>query len=95
MAGNRCTVEGRGDVTLWDLSTGKLKSTVRPGDGAYLFSPDSKRLIFEGDPGWSPRKRRLVVWDILREKAERMIENGRLPAHLNVAALSPDGQHFA
>ena len=34
------------------------------GDGSYMFTPDGKKLIFAGESGWSPRKRRLLVWDI-------------------------------
>jgi len=86
--------EGR-SLAIWDHNTGKPKGNVESGDGSYHFTPDSKRLIFAGESGWSPRKRRLLVWNIQQEKVERLIEDGLLPAHLGVSALSPDGRVVA
>ncbi len=86
--------DGRG-LTLWDHATGKYKGQVEAGDGSYLFTPDSKKLIFAGASGWSPRKRRLLVWDIEQEKVERTIEDGLLPSQLRASALSPDGRVIA
>src|ERR1700733_11098430 len=87
-------LEGRG-LTLWDHATGKLKGQVESGDGSYLFTPDSKKLIFAGESGWSPRKRRLLVWNIEQAKVERTIEDGLLPSQLRASALSPDGRVIA
>ena len=61
-AGRRAHVLGR--------ATGKLKAQIDPGGGSYMFTPDGKKLIFAGESGWSPRKRRLLVWDIEQEKAD-------------------------
>src|SRR5262249_9516889 len=55
--------EGRG-LLVREQATGKVKSQIESGDGSYLFTPDSKRVIFAGESGWSPRKRRLLAWDI-------------------------------
>src|SRR5207248_2409555 len=57
-------------ATLWDLIAGRLRSTVGFGDGSYLFSADSKKLIYAGESGGSLRKRRLITWDIEGEKVE-------------------------
>jgi WD40 repeat protein/beta-lactamase regulating signal transducer with metallopeptidase domain len=82
-------------LTVWDRATGKLKGQVESGDGSYLFTPDSKKLIFAGGSGWSPQKRRLLVWDIEQEKVERTIEDGLLPSQLRGSSLSPDGRVIA
>ncbi|HZW33235.1 MAG TPA: M56 family metallopeptidase [Isosphaeraceae bacterium] len=87
-------VEGRG-LTIWEQATGKLKGKIESGDGSYLFTPDSKTVIFAGEWGWSPRKRRLLAWDIEHEKVEWTIEDGLLPSQLHVSALSPDGRVIA
>ena len=87
-------LEGRGFM-IWEQATGKLKGQVKSGDGSYLFTPDSKTVIFAGESGWSPRKRRLLAWDIEHEKVEWTIEDGLLPSQLRVAALSPDGRVIA
>jgi WD40 repeat protein/beta-lactamase regulating signal transducer with metallopeptidase domain len=85
---------GRG-LTLWDLGTGKPKGQVESGDGSYLFTPDSKKLLFAGGSGVPPGKRRLLLWDIEREKVEWTIEDGLLPSRMEVSALSPDGRVVA
>jgi WD40 repeat protein len=82
-------------LAIWEHATGKLKGHIESGDGLYHFTPDSQRLIFAGESGWSPRKRRLLTWDIQHERMERLIEDGLLPAHLRVSALSPDGRVIA
>ncbi len=87
-------IQGRG-LAIWDQATGKPKGQIDSGDGSYHFTPDSKKLIFAGESGWSPRKRRLLVWDIEHEKAERLLEDGLLPAQLRASALSPDGRVIA
>ena len=60
-----------------------------------MFSPDGKKMIFAGESGWSPPKRRLLVWDIERERVERTTEDGLLPSQMSIAALSPDGSVIA
>ena len=82
-------------ATLWDLATGQRQSTVSAGDGSYLFSADSKTLVFAGETGSWPPTRRLVVWDIAGKKAERTIEGGLLPTRMRIAALGPDGRVIA
>jgi WD40 repeat protein len=85
----------RSAATLWNVSTGNPRRLPELGDGSFQFSPDSKKQVFAGESGWSPRKRRLVVWDIEGGKAESTVEDGLLPAQLRNAALSPDGQTVA
>ena len=48
----------------------------------YVFTPDGKKLILAGESGRSARKRRLLVWDIEREKVERTTEDGLLPSQI-------------
>jgi WD40 repeat protein/beta-lactamase regulating signal transducer with metallopeptidase domain len=84
-----------GGVTIRDRATGKLKAQIESGDGTYQFTPDSKKLVFTGEAGASPRTRRLLVWDIQQKKAERTIEDGLLPSRLGVSALDPDGRVIA
>ncbi len=80
---------------IWDVATGKLITKAAFGDGSYMFTPDSKKLIFAGDAVRAARKRLLLVLDIERQKVEHTTENGLLPSQLGIAALSPDGKVVA
>ena len=83
-----------GSLSLWDLETGQLHSTLRAGNGMYSFSPDSKKIIFAGNAGGSRGGRQIVVWDIAGKKIEQTTEASDLP-FLGVGELSPDGRVFA
>jgi WD40 repeat protein/beta-lactamase regulating signal transducer with metallopeptidase domain len=76
-------------VGIWDVATGRQITQV--SGGSFMFTPDGKKLILAGESGWSTRKRRLLVWDIEREKVERMTEDGLLPSQLGAVAISPLG----
>lgn len=86
---------GGSTLEIWDAATGRLKGRVEAGEGSYLFTPDSKEVVFAGSVGPDARKRRLLVWDIEREKVEKTIEDGLLPSRIDHAALSPDGRVLA
>ncbi len=86
--------EGR-DLGIWDVATGMQITQVGAGAGSYMFAPDGKKLIFAGQSVEAPRKRRLIVWDIERSKADRTTENGLLPTRLDTAASRPDGNMIA
>ncbi len=82
-------------VGIWDVAADKQMVGISSGDGSYMITPDSKKVIFAGQSVWPPRKRRLIVWDIEREQAQRTTEDGLLPSRLGIAALSPDGSVIA
>ncbi len=82
-------------LEIWDRATGRPTGRVESGDGPYLFTPDSKDVIFGGESGRSPRKRRLLAWDLEGEKVKRTIEDGLLPSRIRASALSPDGRVMA
>jgi WD40 repeat protein len=95
-----------GSPTLWDPSTGRVTSEFELGQGkwgvsqgSFVFSPDSKRLIFAGEVSPSSRmtstRCQVILWDIEKERTELAIEDERLPGQVAVSALSPDGQILA
>jgi WD40 repeat protein len=43
---------------------------------------------------WSPR-RQVIIWDLIRERTERAIEDPGLPGQVRASALSPDGRVLA
>jgi WD40 repeat protein/beta-lactamase regulating signal transducer with metallopeptidase domain len=84
-----------GSLTLWDLETGGLRSTLSAGVWICAFTPDSKRIIFAGNDGVSQRKPRVVVWNIAEKKIEQTTSDGDMPSRLDVGAVSPDGRVLA
>src|SRR5262249_41468496 len=89
-----CTGEYRkpedpAELTLWDLTTGKEKSTLDGHKGlvfSVTFAPDGKTLV---STGWDGTVR---LWD-LPDGKQRALSNH--PGPVRMAVHTPDGKSFA
>jgi len=95
-------------VGLWDLKTGKLKTTLEthPDVRALAFSPDSKTLATGKGGRWTGQ---IKLWDVKTGKLKRNVasgysrrdsEGGRIGPYLGIGpvfalAFSPNGKSIA
>jgi WD40 repeat protein len=97
--GNRRTF-GPGEVLLWDVVAGRLKSSLKGHDGlisSVAFAPNGKTLASGGQD--TPAGR-LILWDVAagKERARMSVRprGVRVPAdRVCAVAFSPDGRWVA
>jgi WD40 repeat protein len=91
-------------IKLWDVATGALKLTLKPGKGrsypisAIAFSPDGKTLASAGYLEGSNHRRAysdLRLWDAASGLPKKDIVNAQPDSMISSVAFSPDGQSIA
>jgi WD40 repeat protein len=82
-------------VGLWDVATGKQRTTLRLGRRSRVvsvaFSPDSKTLATGG--GDEDAEGEVKLWDAATGKERATLPGGRAPVYS--VAFSPDGKTLA
>jgi len=86
-------IDEKGEVRVWEVSTGKELFRLRAHIGVartVAFSPDGKRLATGGGEYLAPGE--VILWDLASQRAEVTLPHARGVARL---AFSPDGKQLA
>ncbi|PBC80226.1 MULTISPECIES: helix-turn-helix domain-containing protein [unclassified Streptomyces] len=84
------SVDGAGGIRLWDVSTGKTRTTLTDNSGAesVAFSPDGRTLASGEDNGG------VQLWDVTTGKVRSSLRSPQVD-YVKSVVFSPDGRTLA